>query len=198
MNHQHLLRIGIHLLTVAILFEEAAEGARPSWIVQHQKEDAQYRYYIGRSTPTTSQAEAFKQAYQDSVESAIKENFGYTLEIDKSSYQAMDKTAFSEKVREQFRQVEMHGFELQEQYFSEAKDSTFEAYTLFRYSKLEIKKEQDRLSNLKENKAPELMSELRAYGKETDGILSLVTKPASAWIYIDGESYGKSNARIRN
>ena len=188
-----VLQLGIFLFCTG-----TAEGALPAWLKAPPKEDSLYRYYVGRSNPAPSQAEAFKQAYQDAIESAIKENFGYSLEINKSSYQSAEKANLSEKVREQFRQVEVHGFELQDQYFAEGRDATMEAFTLFRYSKLEIRRERNRLDALKEGEPVRSFSELKGRSQGIGATLTVVTKPSNASIYIDGEAYGKSDAKIRN
>ena len=190
----NFLQLGIYLFC----FTSSAEGNQPKWLRDPPKEDSQYRYYVGRSSPAPSQADAFKQAYQDAVEGAIKENFGYSLEINKSSYQDTEKANLSEKVREQFRQVEVHGFELQEQFFSESKDTTVEAFTLFRYSKLEIKKERERLDGLKDSTPIRSFSELKGHSQGIGAALSVITKPSNASIFIDGEAYGKTDAKIRN
>jgi hypothetical protein len=193
---------GLRLLTVVLGmgfgFSDVAEGDTPGWLAHPPKEDAAYRYYVGRSTPAESQAEAFKQSYQDAVENAVKENFGYTLQINKSSYEGVDKASLRQKVQEEFQKAEIHGFELQNQFIEERKDNTFEAFTLFRFSREEIRKEQTRLKETANAQPVKVMSELRGGRMDGGATLIVVTVPKNASIFVDGEAFGRSDARIRN
>jgi hypothetical protein len=72
-----------------LLWAQSADAQnRPDWVNTPHKEDAHYKYYVGRSSEAHNEAVGFQEATQDGYEQAIRENYGVTTRVNAETYES--------------------------------------------------------------------------------------------------------------
>lgn len=123
---------------------EANPSTRPVWTDRPPKEDAQFKYYVGRASAVKTETAAFQDATKSAREFAIGENFGLSVKVESKTVQTLqtqDNTTFTESSS---RQIHLEEFELVDTY-KEMVGNGFDVWLLFRYSKDAIGRERKRL-----------------------------------------------------
>lgn len=174
---------------------------RPSWLAHPVVEDAEYKYYIGRASSAPTDAQAWSVATRDAYDTAIRENFGVQARVQSDDYQVSNNTSseitITNRVSEHSAQVEIHEFEQADSFEDNLDNGNINLWVLFRYRKSAIEKEKKRLSI---NPKPESVPEFSEAGNDSDrgkGVVEIVSHPAGAVVYVDGERYGKAPLRLK-
>jgi hypothetical protein len=136
--------IGILLLIVNV----AAAQSRPDWVEHFDREDSNYRYYVGRSGPVGTEVAAVQQATWDAIETATRENYGVTLEVTSSSYESESSSSETKHSLSQSDRVSLKEFENVDQFVEKMGEAGhYTAWVKFRYSKRAIEREKERLAS---------------------------------------------------
>jgi hypothetical protein len=114
-----------------------AESVKPDWIMHLPKNDSTFNYYIGRSTGSISEAEAFTHATINAREQAITQNYGVYTQFRSENYQSVEtsqSTQNSEAISQQVRLEEFEQVDFYQEHQSERKN----VWVLFKYKKSAI------------------------------------------------------------
>lgn len=169
--------------------------AAPDFVEKLPVSDGVYKYYVGRSGPFSNERDAVNAATADAIEQATRE-FGFSTQINKETYESLQKTSSTARIKELSKEVQLKGFE-QIKFHKESKKGSIEVWILFRYPLAEIQKEKRRLQ---EQKVEEKSIEFSTVGDSStkiSTIVEVISEP-SATVLIDGEIYGKTPLRIIN
>lgn len=182
------------IIVVFLFFSHFASAENPSWVLNKPKNDSVYKYYVGRSSIAGSQSDSFREATRDAFEQAIRENFGFSASISSESFESLEKTSLTRRIKELSQRTQLHDFELIDS-FSNNKDKGWESWVLYKYPLAEIIKEKQRQANLKNEPEPVFSTQ----GNDADinqGAIEIVTDPARATVLIDNEASGRTPIRI--
>src|SRR4051812_25982174 len=100
-----------NMIAVIIFSVPTGLVATPSWVSNPPHEDAEYKYYIGRSADASNEAAGVADARRDGVSQAIRENFGFTGQISQEVFDSMDKTTATLRFAESSSSVQLKDFE---------------------------------------------------------------------------------------
>ncbi len=144
----------IILLIFLLIFKTEAKAVEelPQWVKQTPPADSEYKYYVGRSEGLYSEASAYMAADQNAREMALKDNFGSNFQISTVNTDNLYSVNSLSRIQEVSRKVNLNGFEkiedaLQVIQDRSTKEQKYIRYILYKYSKLEIKKELIRLED---------------------------------------------------
>jgi len=182
----------IALTWVILIFLSLPEllSAKDSEWLSRKPENPEYKYYVGVST-SIDEASAVREAYENAVEQAIRENFGTAVEIGVQTFESSIEATYTRRVSEKSQKALIRGFE---QVDTHRKGQTL--HVLFRYSIEEIKMEKARLEKI-------IPIEEHRYTESSGsslqkGGIEVTTDPEDILIFIDDVPYGKSNLRLLN
>ena len=169
---------------------------RPNWVEQPPHEDSKYKYYVGRSAEAPNEQSGVSQAINDASDGAIKENFGVTMMVTSETVETLVGVSAHRRLNESSRRVQLHDFEQMDLYREASPDGRISAWVLFRYDRSAINREKLRLATQKD--APETTESVAEVGNgvKTLGSLEVITEPAGASLFVDGERWGVSPLRI--
>jgi hypothetical protein len=192
------LRITIVLIVLGIIGTLKARGGaeRPDWTAHIPQESAGNRFYVGRSSNASSEAEGFNLATRDALEHAILENFGFQTRVERESFEAMDKISALKRAEEVSRKIEIHGFEQVDSY-KEGSGTGISVWVLYRYSAAAIAREKARLAQARDSDAMPAFSEIGSPSVQR-GTLEVVSRPPGAQVFIDGEDAGLLTTQNRS
>lgn len=166
-----------------------ADSQKPNWIERLPKEDGLYSYYIGRSSESLSETEAFTYATINAREQAIAQNFGVYTQIRSENYQSMNDIQTTQNSEAISQQVRLEEFE-QVDFFKEKNEDNINVWVLFKYKKSAINMEKQRIASLKNG--PEdsyrFIVSGNSEGARINGTLEVVSYPPGAPVRIDGIS----------
>jgi len=169
--------------------EAQADYQKPSWLERLPKEDGPYSYYIGRSSESLTEAEAFTYATINAREQAIAQNFGVYTQIRSENYQSMKDVQSTQNSEAISQQVRLEEFE-QVDFFKNQNGDKINVWVLFKYKKSAINMEKQRLASLKND--PEdsyrFIISGNSEGARINGTLEVVSYPSGAPVRIDGIS----------
>jgi len=166
----------------------------PEWIKNPPKENSTNKYYVGRGEGA-SEAKAFSEAYRNGYESAIRDNFGFRAAIQTEAQTTATDESIDKRVRETVEEVEVHGFEVEEQYVHEGPNDRASAWILFRYSKISIAAEKARisaLSTLPRREEARVSTIGTSALANRNGQVQIDTEPTGARVVVDGEPFGRT------
>jgi|GEM_PF-3643960 len=193
---RNLYIIAIFLLNLWVVFAQGSE-VPDDWDLVRPKDDAMYKYYVGRSSYRSSKAEARIEAREFAKDDAISENFGFDTKSSTDSYESLNRSTVIKRVEQTSKSVHIEGFEvIRDKY--EQQSGLYEATVLMRYPKTEIEKEKKRLATLGKVFGPVLgMSVIGAISNPArQGSIEFISEPSRASIEIDGLHYGVTPATI--
>lgn len=171
-------------------------SSRPDWVDRPKREDSTYKYYVGRATYKTDEAEGHKKATQNAYESAIRENFGIETAIEVSDFETNMMWSLTKRVSEKSQKVRIKGFEQIGIYKEEAGSDSYTLWLLFQYKKSDILAEKNRLKN----NQGFLDAEWTDIGEVTDQkgtYVEVNSSPSGAEVFIDGIRWGVTPVRIK-
>ena len=184
---------GKHLLVVAwyslvlLFFSGALFAKDPEWL-SGKPETPMYKFYVGVSTEG-DEASAGREACQNAIEQAMRENFGSAVEIGVQTFESAKEATYIRRVAEKSPGAFIRGFE---QVDACRKGNTL--YLLFRYSIEEIEKEKARLEEnipIEEHR----YTESSGFSLQKGGI-DVTTVPEDIQVFIDDVPWGRSNLRL--
>lgn len=174
-----------------------AESERPSWISKIPKNNETFSYYIGRSSESLSEAEAFTNATINAREQAISQNFGIYTQFRTENYQSIDTIQSTQNTEAISQQIRLEEFE-QVDFYVENQKERKNVWILFKYKKSAIELEKNRLNFLKNtgDDSHEFMISGNQEGAKIKGTLEVTSTPPGAPVRIDGES-SLGNLKLR-
>jgi len=176
-------------LLMAISPATNAESGKPSWIENLPKNDGTFNYYIGRSTGSISEAEAFTHATINAREQAITQNYGVYTQIRSENYQSVETSQSTQNFEAISQQVRLEEFE-QVDFFQENQSERKNVWVLFKYKRSAIEFEKNRLKHLKQNNDDyyKFMISGNLEGAKINGTIEVTSSPSGAPVRIDGKS----------
>ena len=159
---------------------------KPEWISRFAREDATYRYYQGTASNAPDISRALNDAYCDVLERSVKENFGFKVRAEKQSYETLNQSSATKRIDEITRNHEINDFEEVERYVEGTSDKV-NAWVLYRYKKSAIAAEKLRLIKVKDAERAVVFAEAGNAADSAKGVLEVVTEPAGATVFIDGQ-----------
>ncbi len=159
--------------------------AVPSWVQRLKSEDARFRYYVGRAAQCRDETVGFNEATSDAYAQAIRENFGVNAQIQSQSYESSNDFTTTKRFLESSRKVEVRDFEQVDFFKEEIEGGKLNVWVLYRYRKVAITKEKDRLSRLTIRNETTTFSEAGDPNDVHLGTLEVRTVPSGASIFVD-------------
>ena len=160
----------------------------PEWVLEKPKNDSVYKYYIGRASDHSSANQAITEACNDARRQAIVENYGVKAKVETQTYATNDKIELTERASETSEEVTIQGLELEQSWPEKTKKGNYDGWALYKYPVFEIEKEKKRLASLIGKKE---VINFQDAGSSEVGVASqpfeIVTSPAGAKVYLDGE-----------
>ena len=182
-------------LSMLLLQRSAFADSRPSWVDHPPSSDENYKYYIGRASDAPSESAGFSQAIRDAYEVAIRENFGFSAQIEDQGYESEASLSQVKRISEKSSVVQLQEFENVESFHETTPSGRESVWVLFKYKKSAIEKEKQRLANLPDQKAEPVFSEVGEAIGETS-VLEVSSMPPGAQVFIDGDRWGVTPIRL--
>lgn len=169
--------------------------ADPEWISSPPKEDAHYKYYVGRAERLASSSDAMATASKDAARQAIRDNFGFSYQFSSQTLEDTLSSHHSTADKEYVPRAHLNNFEMQDQFLKE-RQNMHSAYVLYRYSKAAIEKEKLRLQSTQPSQPTDIFS---ASGEDSAYMagIDVETNITGAKVLIDGEVYGRTPLKLR-
>ena len=111
------------------------------------REDANYKYFVGRGLDAKTEKLGIEIATQNARILAIEEIFGVNISFSKQAQETLKDIHYQKNYSELAPSVQMFGFEQMDIYTKETTRG-INTWMLFRYSKKEIAKEKERQQNM--------------------------------------------------
>ncbi len=184
------------LLVLLISIAGAAANDTPDWVKRGKPADKTYKYYVGRSSGSGSEQSGIAEATREAYEQAIRENFGFQTRIQSDAYESSKKVVSTKRVQVVSQDIRVYGFE-QIEFHSVPSGSKFDVWVLYRYPLAEIAREKSRVLSLREMASPEFSEQGSDSAGQKSGTLEIMTTPAGASVFVDGEAYGVTPMRLR-
>ena len=173
----------------------------PDWVIKTPSSDTEYKYYVGRSEPLSTEAAAFTAADKSAREQAIKDNFGSDFQVNTVSSDSMQSSISNTRTQERSSNVNLSGFEMVSDKLisnQEGDSAKYVRYILFKYSKKSILKEKERLAGLVGSAQPEFnisgdQSKCRTLSKTN---LEITATEFKSKVIINGEVIGFTPLKI--
>ncbi len=173
----------------------------PAWVLKTPKQDLEFKYYVGRSMPSSTDLEANSAADKNAREQAVRDNFGATLKIDSTLIESSSKSNSQSRIEESSKRVNLIGFEFVEDHLQvndEGSSKQFIKYILYKYSLKSIEAEKIRLSGLIQAEPV-----LSVTGSDSDcdnemnTELTIKSSEKRSTVYINDEVVGQSPIKIK-
>jgi len=161
--------------------------AKPYWVGARPQAGHEYKFYVGRGTSVFGEAEAFENARKDAQESAIRENFGVETHIAQDDYSTLSEQEFLQRRSERSKLVQLHDFELVDQYIAES--NNIEVWLLFRYKISSIAAEKKRLA-VGNPATPGRWVAVGGIDAPYKTTVYFFTEPLGAEVFLDGKRWG--------
>ena len=169
------------LITVLLAFTLQALSSEQ---LMAPAEDSQYKYYLGVAEDMTSLAEAINTSFRNAAETAIRENFGFLSQIERTTFEDSKDSQLSVVHHEKSAKVRLEGFETAKSEVTQnPQTQKYTVKTVYKYSKASLRNETLRLRTAVEPEAE--MSEVGEL-KLGKASLELKTEPAGASFMMDG------------
>jgi hypothetical protein len=128
----------ILILSFALSFPTSAlAGKKPKWINKPPKEDDKYLYVVGGATGASS----FQNGKATAINQAVSELlnfFGFTSSTKFSQKKTEISTKITEEIESASNKAQIKGTLVQELYYEQADNHTFNVFVLVRYPKAEL------------------------------------------------------------
>lgn len=185
---------------LSIIFLSSVAFAAGDWFSQTFREDSQNHYYVGVSEGETNLNEALEEAYQNAIDEALRHNFGFKKQGQKSYLNTLYKSSLDERSFIKTQTVTLKDVKPGLQKVKKTSNGSYLVYRQVIYSKVAIEKEKRRLA-LMRNGEKEVINEYGLQGK-TLGQVLIKTIPSNAQILltrVDGKGTvsGTGDARFR-
>lgn len=190
----------IFFLILTSIFSRAE--SIPLWVKASKPSDSQYKYYVGRSSPLSSEEAAYLAADKNAREIAIRENFGSVMQIDSTTIDTIENSQSLTRIQEKSRVVNLYGFETEDSYLLESKDEkgnkTYVRWILYRYLRSAIESEKKRLQSTLGTRDTEFNSsgENGNCNNDNNSTLEITSNENPSRVIIDGEAYGLTPLKI--
>ncbi len=173
--------------------------AAEEWNHNTYREDSTNRYYVGVSEGKEELNEALEEAYQNAIAEAIRHNFGFLKQDQKSIHSDLFKTSVDERSFMKSANVTVKDVRPARQSVEKSSKGTYLVYREVIYPKESIEREKNRLSLQKQDELP--LSDYGISGKAIGEVI-IRTIPAQAQIIltrVDGKSsvVGTGDARFK-
>lgn len=167
-----------------------ALGAGCDWATDTPADDANYKYFVAKSYSEASASDAANKAEQD-IDAQLGRLFGTKLDVQSEFY--ADETRASGTTRTYERAIGVITLKGLERQKSDV-EKTSHGWTgcvQYRYSKAEIKAEQERLKTLSptELKKSQVFTEVAGDTQCKGAPVEVVTTPSGAYVTIDNGKY---------
>lgn len=188
----------VWLVSLTVLSVHLFAADVPDWTLRKKKEDADYKYYVGRTSQSPNETQAFREAEIDAIQAAIQENYGVKARISSETYESSQDTVSTKRIEESSKDVELHEFEQVDSFKQEGSEGRFNIWVLYRYRKSAIAAEKRRLATVKDGKASPTtkFSEVGTAEQAGRGIVEITTVPSGATVLVDNEPLGKTPMRL--
>ncbi len=185
---------------IYLLVLSSAAVAAGDWFTQSFKEDASNHYYVGVSEGKTNLNEALEIAYQNAIDEALRHNFGFKKQGQKSFQNSLFKSSLDERSFIKTQTITLKDIKPGLQDVKKTDNGTYLVYRQIVYPKVAIEKEKRRLSILK--KEEEFVPNEYGLQGRTQGQVLIKTYPSNAQILltrVDGKGSvnGTGDARFR-
>ena len=179
------------------LLLEAHADKLPDWAQRKPPNTKQYKFYLGRSNPISSEKQALREAIEDAQEQALKENFGVLLKVDAESHATLNDVKLSKRTSEVSELARLVLFEPVETLITPVPGGQM-AYVLCRYPVEEIEREMRRIRSVLQVKNGEgQVHETGKAGGKNFGSLEVLSDPPGMEVKVDHRPWGNTPIRIR-
>lgn len=186
----------MRLATLALLlFCVHAMADGPSWAGRSSFEDNESHYFVGRGQGPT-EAQAFAEARNDAIETAIRELFGFSTRIYNRASETTQATSYQSTKAELSKSVQFQNLKEHKSQSSKS-DGVYQVWVQYRYSKADARIEYERLAKVPDNvEVPIGMVQMQT----SEGLVSLPAKgtykksdlPPLEQMYLDFKGYKNS------
>jgi hypothetical protein len=179
------------------LLLDARADKLPDWVLKRPPNTKQYKFYLGRSNPISSEKQALREAIEDAQEQALKENFGVILKVDAEAHATLSEVKLSKRTSEVSELARLVLFEPVETLITPVPGGQM-AYVLCKYPVEEIEREKRRLRSVLQVKNGEgQIHEAGKAGGKNFGSLEITSDPPGVEVKVDHRPWGSTPIRIR-
>lgn len=179
------------------LLLDARADKLPDWVLKRPPNTKQYKFYLGRSNPISSEKQALREAIEDAQEQALKENFGVILKVDAEAHATLSEVKLSKRTSEVSELARLVLFEPVETLITPVPGGQM-AYVLCKYPVEEIEREKRRLRSVLQVKNGEgQIHEAGKAGGKNFGSLEVLSDPPGVEVKVDHRPWGNTPIRIR-